>query len=482
MSTPKSRPHIIYILSDEHCGYAMGHMGDPNLRTPHMDALAAEGVSFARAYANCPVCTPSRGSIFSGRHAHAGPVQGFFDVFKATAPSTATLLRDAGYHTAYFGKWHCGVVRDQVPPEMRTNPTKNAHWPMRTPEYHRGGFQDWYGFEVNNAPFDGFYYRGDETNPRRMTKYQTDELTDLTIDYVHAYDREEPLFLVLSVEPPHFPLDAPRECQRFDPATLRPRPNFADTPENRAQLALYYAMIENLDWNLGRLREALAESTRFATNTCTVYFSDHGDFMGSHDMFQQKSYPHEESVRIPAVFHWPEQIPARGLTDGLWSLVDLLPTTLGLAGVAVPPHVQGRDFAPLLRGESQATPDEVLLEMVGNPRWGLDQIDWRGLVTERWKYAWFETGHQLLFDLQEDPDELHDLAAQRPEVCDDMKTRLLRLLRESREPYFDVLIEHGAAALTPVRDVSPAGPNELVPCATKMSPAWRDMIVRAPDA
>ena len=113
------QPHVIYILSDEHYGGAMGHMGDANVRTPNMNRMAAEGISFERAYANCPVCTPSRGTIFSGRHAHAGPVQFFFDVFKASAPSTATALRAAGYHTAYFGKWHCGVVHDQEPALVR---------------------------------------------------------------------------------------------------------------------------------------------------------------------------------------------------------------------------------------------------------------------------------------------------------------------------------------------------------------------------
>ncbi|MCF7689570.1 MAG: sulfatase-like hydrolase/transferase [Cephaloticoccus sp.] len=476
------QPHIIYILSDEHCGHAMSHAGDPNVRTPQMDQLAAEGVSFARAYANCPVCTPSRGTIFSGRHAHAGAVQGFFDVFKASAPSAATLLRAAGYHTAYFGKWHCGVVRDQVPPEMRTNPTANAHWPMRTPEYFRGGFQDWFGFEVNNAPFDGFYYQGDETNPRRMAKYQTDELTDLAVEYLGNYDRAEPLFLVLSVEPPHFPLEAPKENQRFDPATLQTRPNFSDTPEMRAQLAMYYAMIENLDANIGRLREKLNVAPGFKESTLTVYFSDHGDFMGSHGIFQRKEYPHEESVRIPAIFHWPDHIPARGLTSGLWSLVDLLPTTLGLAGVAIPPHLQGRDFSPLLRGEEFTPPAEVLLEMQGNPRWSLDLLDWRGLVNERWKYAFFETGHELLFDLQNDPDELNDLAVTNTGKCAELRARLLQLLSETREPYFDVLIEHGAAPMVPVHDVSPAGPSLLVPCPAKLSPAWQDMIKRAPDA
>ncbi|SVD62738.1 uncharacterized protein METZ01_LOCUS415592, partial [marine metagenome] len=109
------RPHIIYILSDEHRGQAMSHTGDTNVRTPWMDRLAREGVSFERAYANCPICTPSRGTIFSGRHAHSGPVAGFFDVFKPTAPSTATELRKLGYRTAYFGKWHCGIVRNQIP-------------------------------------------------------------------------------------------------------------------------------------------------------------------------------------------------------------------------------------------------------------------------------------------------------------------------------------------------------------------------------
>ncbi|MCB1103501.1 MAG: sulfatase-like hydrolase/transferase [Opitutaceae bacterium] len=476
------RPHIIYILSDEHCGLALSQAGDPNVRTPHMDRLAAEGVSFARAYANCPVCTPSRGTIFSGRHAHAGPVQGFFDVFKASAPSTATMLREAGYHTAYFGKWHCGVVRNQVPPEMRTNPPPNCHWPQRTPEYHRGGFQDWNGFEVNNAPFDGFYYHNDETNPRRMSKYQTDELTDLAIDYLNHYDRDEPLFLVLSVEPPHFPLDAPKENQRFDPTTLQVRGNFEDTPAMREQLAMYYAMIENLDQNIGRLRDTVEVIEGFKDETLTVYFSDHGDFMGSHGIFQRKEYPHEESVRIPAIFHWPQAIPARGLVPELWSLVDLASTTLGLAGVPCPPHVQGIDYAPLLRGEDFTAPEEVLLEMQGNPRWSLDLLDWRGLVTRRWKYAYLETGHELLFDLANDPLEQHNLAPEQPEACQQWRRRLLEHLRRTREPYFDVLIEHGTRPLTPVHDVAPAGASVLVPCAATLSPAWDDMIRRPADA
>ncbi len=469
-----SRPHIIYILSDEHNGNAMSHTGDANVRTPNMDRLAAEGVSFTNAYSNCPICTPSRGTIFSGRHAHAGPVQFFFDVFPPTAPSTATMLREEGYHTAYFGKWHCGVVNNQNPPDVRENPDDFTRWPMRTPEYHRGGFQDWYGFEVNNAPFQGFYYHEGEENPRRMEKYQTDELTDLALAYLDEYERDEPLFLVLSVEPPHFPLEAPEEYKRWDPDDLATRPTFADSPRMREQLATYYAMVENLDHNIGRVMSAIRDSESFAGNTATVYFSDHGDFMGHHGVINRKEYPHQESVRIPAIFHWPGVIPAQGSRSEMFSLVDMAPTTLGMVGVEAPEHVQGMDFSPALRGGDVSAPDAVLLEMCGNPRWGLDFLDWRGLVTERWKYAHFETGHGLLFDLDADPHEETNLAETDIETRDHLRARLLSLLRETREPYFDVLIEHGVQMATPVLDVSGARPGGI-------APTWDGTIVSSGD-
>lgn len=468
------QPHVIYILSDEHFGGAMGHMGDANVRTPNMDRMAAEGVSFERAYANCPVCTPSRGTIFSGRHAHAGPVQFFFDVFKASAPSTATMLRAAGYHTAYFGKWHCGVVHDQEPALVRERREEYTRWPHRTPEYHRAGFQDWYGFEINNAPFKGFYYHQDEANPRWMDGYQTDVLTDLAIEYLEAYDREQPLFLVLSVEPPHFPLEAPEAFERFDPDALETPPNFADSAEMRAQLATYYAMVENLDWNIGRLVGALDGLPDFRDNRLTVYFSDHGDYMGARGAINRKEHPHENSVRIPAIFHWPEQIPAQGRRDGLlFSLVDMLPTTLGLLGLEAPGHCQGRDFSDALRGEQDFSgPEAVLLEMSGIPRWTLDSLDWRGLVTSRWKYAFYETGHELLFDLEDDPFEMANLAEVDAETCAAMRGKLLELLAESREPYFDVLIENGAPLQGPALDVGESRRQG------NLAPIWPELVRR----
>jgi len=455
-------PHIIYILSDEHRGQAMGHMGDPNVQTPWMDRLASEGASFSRAYANCPICTPSRGTIFSGRHAHAGPVAGFFDVFKPTAPSTATELRKAGYRTAYFGKWHCGIVRNQIPSSVVEDQTGvfEGGSRNRTPESHRAGFQDWYGFENLNRHFNSSIYELDNHDPTPLDGYETDALTDKAVDYIRHYDCGEPLFLVLSVTPPHFPLIAPEQWERFDPNTLAVRENFHDSPEMRKNLATYYAMIENLDWNIGRLNECLKNQPGFE-NTLQVYFSDHGDYMGSHGAFNTKEHPHEESVRIPSIFHWPDNIPAQGCIGGLFSLVDLMATTLGLAGCEIPVWSQGANFAPHLRSEDFTPPEDVLLEMVGSPRWNLGMPDWRGLVNERWKYAFIENRIELLYDLESDPFERHNLAREVPKECDRQRQRLLELLRQTREPYWDVLIENGVECQTPVIDASP-NPGRLL--------------------
>jgi arylsulfatase A-like enzyme len=128
------------------------------MSVPHTWIAPAEGISFTRAYANCPVCTPSRGTISSGRHAHAGPVQGFWDVFKPAAPSTAHLLRGHGYRTAYFGKWHPGIVRDQIPPAVRDSSEHVERFaesfPRPAPEYMCGGFEDWCAYDTRSPRFD----------------------------------------------------------------------------------------------------------------------------------------------------------------------------------------------------------------------------------------------------------------------------------------------------------------------------------------
>ncbi len=436
--------NIIYILSDEHRGQAMSHAGDPNVKTPNMDRLAGEGVSFTQACANCPICTPSRGTIFSGRHAHAGPVQGFFDNYKVAAPSLATHLRQHGYRTAYIGKWHMGIVHDQHPKTVRENPDEYRGESARTPERHRAGFQDWFAYENLNQHFASYYYEGNNTEPTKVKGYETDGLTDVAIDYIQNYKCEQPLFMTLSVTPPHFPLVVPEEWKRFDPQSLQLRSNIPEEQEYKMRecLALYYAMIENLDHNMGRLLDTIFQTPGFE-DTLIVYISDHGDLMGSHGLQSRKEFPYEEAIRIPALFHNPSRIPAQGARDEFFSLVDLFATTCGIAGLPVPAYSQGVDFSPALRNESFIGPEDVLLEMTANPRWDLSFVDWRCIRTRNWKYCFYENCSEELFNLQEDPFEMNNLADSNLEILKQMRNLLLTRLHETREPFFDVIIEHG---------------------------------------
>ena len=291
----------------------MGHAGDPNVRTPALDRLAAEGVSFSRAYANCPICTPSRGTLFSGRHAHCGPVSGFFDVYKATAPSTATELRAAGLPHRLL--WQV-ALRHRPRPSARSRARESAR-PIPAargtahPSTIAGAFRTGSALSASTSPFT-VNIRGDAAEPTLLEGYQTDALTDWAIDYLQGYEREEPLFMVLSVEPPHFPLQVPERWKRFDPQALEVRPNFVEQPspagglptptpwtfreqdnDTRRYLALYYAMIENLDWNMGRLTATLKNCPGLPGPTpLIVYVADHGDFMGSHGLYRpQRASP-----------------------------------------------------------------------------------------------------------------------------------------------------------------------------------------------
>lgn len=446
-----NQPHIIVLLSDQHRGQAMAHLGDPNLRTPAMDRMAAEGASFATAFANCPVCVPSRGTMLSGRHAHAGPVQGFNDVWKPAAPGLISELKRAGYRTAFFGKWHLGVSRDQLHPDLR-RPESQVPRMLRTPEHFRAGFDDWCAYENGGPMFRPTVYRDGAELPEVHDGYDADVLTDLALRYLDEYGREQPLFLVVSVLPPHFPLVVPERWRRFDPQTLRVAPNFTEAPGMREALASYCAMVEDVDWNLGRIRERIAALPRFADRTVTAYLSDHGEFIGSHGRQSRKEHPHEESVRIPAIFAGPGVV-ARGVVPGLFSMIDWAPTVLGLAGLPVPGWMQGQDWSSGLRGLPCAGPDDVLLEMCGAPRHALDFRDWRAIRTADRMYAVYEDGSEQLYDLAADPWQLRDRSADWPEERARLRALLLRRLAETREPYFDVLIEHGVASLEPV-DVS----------------------------
>lgn len=255
-------------------------------------------------------------------------------------------------------------------------------------------------------------------------------MTKLFVKYIrergeeHKTGNGKPFFAVLSVQPPHNPYQAPAEyMSHYNPARLELRrnvPPIASVEETaRRDLAGYYAMIENWDANIGRIRQALDE-TNLAFNTHIFVFADHGDMHGSHGMFR-KTNPFEEATRIPMIIGGrPGYYPGNSPIPTLFSQVDIAPTTLGLCKIPRPAWMHGTDYShyrlspgDARRGRIPANePDSAYLQNVvptGHP----DSINkpYRGLITrDGWKYVCFENMSWLLFNLNEDPYELSNLA------------------------------------------------------------------------
>ncbi|MCF7686969.1 MAG: sulfatase [Cephaloticoccus sp.] len=407
-----SQPNIIWIFGDQHRGQALGFRGDPNVRTPHLDRLAREGVCFDRAISGSPLCCPFRGSLISGLYAHEA-VPGHVCPLDPAIPTVAHAFNEQGYNTAYFGKWHLDGFN-----EREASVASHIVPPVR-----RGGFRTWCAYQNNTGAFNSHVHGGEGETAfhRQLPGFETDVLTDLFIEQLRAdATAGQPFFSVLSVQPPHQPYVAPEEWMgRYNPAEIILRPNVPPYPavqdQVRRDLAGYYAMIENLDWNLGRIRAALDE-LGLAYNTHIVFFSDHGDMHGSHGHFRKTS-PHEESIRIPCIIGGNVPGLKTGVRDHVFNHVDFAPTSLGLCGLDIPAGMVGTDYSAerLTDRTAPEYPDSAYLQMIGPTafRFSVDR-PWRGIVTrDGWKYIVLEGQPWMLFNLNEDPYELVNLAHTR---------------------------------------------------------------------
>jgi arylsulfatase A-like enzyme len=414
----EARPNVIWIFDDQHRAQALSCMGDVNVNTPNLDAMAAQGVNFTSAVSGFPLCCPFRGSLVAGRYPHKC-VPGHEYPLPDGQPTIANVFRDNGYRTAWFGKWHLSGWHE-----------RDGRAAMHiTPVEKRGGFETWAGYDNNNSQYDCWVHggTGKDAFHYRLPGYETDELTNLLIRYIKEQAEAsksgtgKPFFAAMSVQPPHNPYVAPEGWMgRHNLAQLQLRPNVPNVPSivgrARRELAGYYGMIENLDWNTGRVRKALDEAG-MAFNTHILFFSDHGDMHGSNGQFL-KMTPHEESIRIPFLIGGEQPHGYDGRGNGRFPVplnhVDIAPTTLGLCGIAKPNWMEGTDYSHyrIKRKPSAAEPDSAYLQCVIPTMHG-DSVDkpWRGIVTrDGWKYVCFEGIPFLMFNLNEDPYEQANLA------------------------------------------------------------------------
>lgn len=403
--------NAIWFFGDQHRGQALGFAGDPNLHTPNIDRLATEALVFTAAYSGSPLCSPTRGSLMTGRYPHCA-VPGHQYPLPGGQKTVADVFKENGYQTAYFGKWHLDGFKESH---------GNRAAIHIIPPDRRGGFDEWVAYENNNSPWDSWVHggEGEDSFHRKLPGFETDALTDLLIEFLRNRTQDAPFFAVLSVQPPHDPYAAPAEWMvRHTPGTVILRDNIPAVPRvverARRELAGYYAMIENLDWNLGRLRAALDE-TGLGDDTNLIVFADHGDMLGSHGQFR-KTAPWEEATRIPCIVGGgkPHYGDLTGFSDIPLNTVDLAPTTLGLCDIEPPEWMQGTDLSWRRRPDRPRTepPDSVFMQIVIPTGHG-DSVDrpWRGIVTrDRWKYVALEGQPWLMFNLNEDPLELVNLA------------------------------------------------------------------------
>lgn len=424
--------NVLWIFSDEHRASAMSCMGDDNIQTSHLDQLAKEGILFKRAYSNSPLCSPFRACLVTGKYASQHGVTSLH-VPLINQKSIAQTMKEFGFNTSYLGKWH--MSGGAAPSHFVSG-------------YFYKGFDSFIGWENSNRFFGTEYYNSiTNTNPQKpetLPKYQTDALTDLAIESIMEEDQDTPWFKVVSYEAPHPPhVDqndiesyqkeyAPKEyLDMFQAESLVLRPNVKGTDEEilltREKLKAYYAAIKNLDDNIGRLVESLKESGQYE-NTTIFYFSDHGDFFGSHGK-GGKSWAEEESSNIPLIISSPNQIKGGEISNKLFSGIDIAPTMLGMLGLPTPTEMSGMDLSHIVSGNIGQDREEVLIQLDRN-FYAANRINmrYRALVTERYKYIFKQKGkEEILYDLEQDPYELQNVAA-TSDITSKMKEHLKNIL------------------------------------------------------
>ena len=445
------QPNIVWVFADQMRGHAMSCAGDPNVRTPNLDRLAADGVRCVNACATYPVCVPFRFTLLTGEYAHSRWVPALDWRMSPCERTIAHDLDEAGYDTVYIGKWH---LNGSIPPG-------DAQGINRTPIQPgcRGGFREWHGFNLRNGFFDTCCFHGDDPTPVPLGKYQTDGLFDIGVDWLEqrvAEATDTPFFMVLSLEAPHPPHEAPEEfLERVRRRGITPRPNCSTSPPDdgpeyprgacmwkehfMSRTVGYCAQVENLDANMGRLMDAVAGSA-LARNTVVFFFSDHGELLGSHGLISKQD-PREESINIPFIVHGP----CAGLLGGRLlhepiCTEDIFPTTLALAEVEPPTPKPGLDLLPYLQGGETTLPRRgVYLEFVEEhrPHALFYRTPWRGIRTRRYTYTVLKGKPWQLFDLQEDPYQMENRIA-RPELVElrrELHAELKRLAVATQDSY-----------------------------------------------
>jgi len=461
------RPNILFIMSDDHASHAMSCYGSRINETPNLDRIASGGMRFDNCFCTNSICAPSRATILTGTYNHINGVTTLGAKIDGRQENFAKLLQGAGYQTALVGKWHLGHGGHH-------DPTGFDHWDVLP------GQGDYHNPEMNRM--------GDS---RRIDGYVTDIITDLSLEWLEARDKDRPFCLMLHHKAPHRWWEPDeKHAEMYEDVDIPEPETLWDDYENRASAAReakmrvdrdlserdlkgptpdglspeeekrwkyqryikdYLRCVASVDDNVGRVIDYL-DVDGAAKNTLICYTSDQGFFLGDHGWYD-KRFMYEESLRMPFIVRYPEGIQPGSVNQRMVLNVDFPATFLDYAGVEVPGHFQGRSLRSLLEG---ATSDDWRTSMYYRYWMHLSQhhvYAHYGIRTHDYKLIYYyadalgqpgtvddtKPPEWELFDLQKDPSELNnvfnDLAY--AEIVPALRTELRDLqLAVDDEPYF----------------------------------------------
>ena len=405
--TSSEKPNIVLILADD-LGYAdLSVNGSLQIQTPHIDALAAEGIRFSQAYVSSAVCSPSRAGLLTGKNQVkfgydnnlSENVPGFDPEYAGLPVNEVTVakrLKENGYLTGLIGKWHLGS-KEQFHP---TNRGFDEFW-----GYLNGG-HNYFRSEENGKGYLGPILSNYKT-PQEIT-YLTDDKGDECVDFIVRH-KDEPFFLFASFNAPHTPLQATEEDLEL----------FSHIKDKNRRT--YLAMVHRLDINVGRIVKALEENG-ISENTLIVFLSDNGgpvdqNFSNNAPFNGQKGILLDGGIRVPFLMKWDGVLPKGIVYDNAISSLDLTPTFLQMAGIKTTDEDEfdGVDLFPFLKSQSEGIPHETL--------------KWRftisaGIIKGNWKLVRIPDRLPMLFDLSEDISEQNNVSLENLTITNQLLKEL----------------------------------------------------------
>jgi choline-sulfatase len=438
-SAASARPNILHLLSDQHSAFVMGCAGDAVVRTPNLDQLARDGALFEAAYCASPICVPSRMSMLTGRHPFQNRCWNNSHILDSGIPTFAHALGAAGYRTCLVGRMH-SLGPDQLrgyserligdhSPNFEGNPAGSPG---------RGALDGTAGPARVSLTNSGAGQGGYEVHDEYVAAAASDWLTREGIGRrsLGPAQTAQPFLLSVGFMLPHQPFVARRdEYERYQGRV--PRPKHPNAPErdhpyfqwwrkrtgiqrvtdeevDRCRAA-YWALVERLDTLIGQVLRALEEAG-LAENTLIVYSADHGEQAGEHGLWWKQTF-YEHSARVPLLVSWPDVVPAGQRCGRVVSALDLTATMLDAGGAPVLPQMEGRSLLGLLGADRAPSAsgmvrpalteweDVAFSEFCVEPGWYQ-----RMVRSGPWKLNHYHGHRPQLFNIEDDPDELHDLA------------------------------------------------------------------------